>query len=212
MGNIVRRESQQMRIAVWFDRPRDCLCFADRLDQRCKEGEAIPDDAIIRVPLLDGEDFIEAVMNAAQTETENFWKVMDGVQKLLDKRAEQAINLAEHLRLEWSKRADGITGKMSNTVAVRADEWIKNQRLRDKVLGMLADHEKKTAPRGGQIVIPDFPVHELQKFVEENKLDESTELPFKEFFPPELPQEEEGHQPGSGEPSSGPDAGKSPTG
>jgi hypothetical protein len=188
MSNVVKKE-ESMRVAVWFDRPRDHLCFADRLDERVKDGEAVPEDCIIRIPLLDAEDFVEAVMNAARVET-NFWKIMDAVQVILDRRAKHSINLSELLRLEWGKRAGGVIGRIQGEVSVRADEWIKHQKLREKVLGMLSEHEKKTAPRNGQIVIPDFPVHELQAFVEENDLDGPGSLPSPESETPGAAPEE----------------------
>lgn len=128
----ITREKAEMRVAVWFDRPRDCICFADRLDERCKEGQPIPEELIIRIPLVDGEDFIEALMNAARGEA-NFWKIMDGVQSALDTRAAQAFQLTERLRLEWSKRSHGVVARNMNEVIVKADSLFKLIALRDEI-------------------------------------------------------------------------------
>jgi len=157
---------------VWFDRPSDCICFADRLDVLCKEGEPIPQAAIIKIPLSDGEDFIEALMNSSRKE-ENYWKIVDGIQFVLDKKAADSIQLSERLRLEWSKESGGgIVRRNNNEIVVRADEVIKLRELRDKVREILDGYEKNNAPMD-----PGTRIFELKKWIEESGLDEYRELP-----------------------------------
>ena len=133
-----------MKVAVWFDRPRDCLCVADRLDapraykakalrdgviveidKQFQPGDPIPDEFVIRVPLLYGEEFVEAVFQMASTGSD-FCKIMDGVQRLLDKRAVDAIEISENLRAELEKRSGGgAVGWNQNQLSVKANEHIK---------------------------------------------------------------------------------------
>lgn len=108
MTNVVKRE-EEVRIAVWFDQPRACICFADLVDIHGEPGEAITEEKIIRVPLVDGEDFIEAVINAARPEPQ-FRRIMDAVQALLDRRAVQAVNLAERLRVARRGERSRVNG------------------------------------------------------------------------------------------------------
>lgn len=200
MSNVVKKD-KGMKIAVWFDRPRDCLCFADRLDEHLKDGEAIPDKCIIRIPLLDGEDFTEAIINTvykATTDNEaTFWKIMDGIQRLLDKRTAHAISLSERLRLEWSKRSGGVIQRMQNEVSVRADEWIKLQKLREKVGEWIT---KLDAMGGAGVDESDTAFWDIAHFVKENGLDEPRDLPNPEGESARPGGEEERpDQPGSGE-------------
>lgn len=176
----------KMSVAVWFDRARDCLCFASRLQdeqeytaydgkvKKFRAGDPIPEEFIVRIPLVDGEDFVEAVMNAPHAEgEEDLTKIVYGVQKLLDKRVADAISLSERLRLEWSKRVlGGLTGRNTNEVTVRADEWIKHQALREKVMEFFKDVRKSD---GGHEASAAFLA--LSNFFEENGLDESRDLP-----------------------------------
>lgn len=125
-----------MRVAVWFDRPSDCLCFADRLDERCKPGEPIPHEAVVRIPLKDADDFVEAIMNHAATSAiagSDFSKVMWGIQTLLDRRAGYAVGLSERLRLEMQKLSGGTVDQNNNEVLVRTNHVTRLRQLRDVV-------------------------------------------------------------------------------
>jgi hypothetical protein len=162
---LMKKEKDGIRVMVWFDRPRDCLCFADRVDEIEKD-HAIPDERAIRIPLTDCEDFIDAVMNASGDRAD-FWKTMDGIQVLLDGRAAKAIQLAERLRLEWSKRSGGgAVQRNMNEVTVRADEWIRLQEMREKVVAFLGTTEGK-APE----------LESLENWINERGLDEPGRLP-----------------------------------
>lgn len=136
MADPVRPDDEQMRVAVWFDRPSDCFCFADRLDERCKPGEPIPPEAVVRIPLKDGEDFVEAIMNHATTNAiagEDFSKIMWGIQELLDKRASYAVGLSERLRLEMQRISGGTVDRNNNEVLVRVNHVTRLRQLRDVV-------------------------------------------------------------------------------
>lgn len=168
---MMKKEKEGIRVMVWFDRPRDCLCFADRMDEIEKD-HAIPDDRTIRIPLIDCEDFLSAVMNASR-EKEDFGKIMDGIQVLLDGRAAKAIQLSERLRLEWSKRAGGgVVAKNLNEVVVRADEWIRLQELREKVVAFLGITTGTTVE-----------LESLANWIKERKLDEPGRLPKSQTYP-----------------------------
>lgn len=180
MSNVAKREPGA-KIVVWFDRPRDCLCFANRLDEKIKEGDAIPDECIIRIPLIDCEDFVEVIINSAYKTTleddSDFWKIMNAIQKLLDQRATDAIVLAERLRAEWAKRSQGVVEAMSNCAQVRVDEWIKLQNLREEVLDTLERFKPSLNSQGLDEPRAEFVLRDLRKFVEENNLDEPRDLP-----------------------------------
>lgn len=136
MAKVIQHKDARARVIVWFDRPRDELCFASRLDERIKEGMLIPEECIVRIPLKDGEDFIEAIVNAALTDTAagaDFVKVMDGVQRLLDERAAVALSLAERVRIEMEKRSGGTAPRWQNEVLVRLDMLARLRGLRDLV-------------------------------------------------------------------------------
>lgn len=201
MSNAIKKP-EGAKIAVWFDRPRDCLCFANKLDERIKEGEAIPDECIIRIPLVDGEDFVEAIINSAYKTTleddSDFWKIMDGIQKLLDMRMATAIALSERLRNEWAKRSGGVVNSASCSATIRADEFVKLSGLRVKVLGVLDDLKRKRDN-------PESLLRELGDFVERFKLDESRDLPHPEGESPR--SEEKPDRPGAGGACGGSDDG-----
>jgi hypothetical protein len=167
-GDLARfvKDTPKMQVAVWFDRAHDHICVADRL--KAAEGGIIPEENIIRIALEDGEDFFEAVFNAAKCGDE-FWKVMDGIQAQLDRKAMHAINLSERLRLERSKQADGVIDRNKNEVIVKADEYGKLHELR-KRLAELFSRVKETAATG----IPKFEMREfdsLSRWMQENELD-----------------------------------------
>ena len=131
----VSRE-EKSRIAVWFDRPSDCLCFADRLDERCKPGEPIPPEAVVRIPLKDSDEFIEALTNHMAVNAvagEDFTKILWGVQKLLDKRATHAIELSERVRSEIAKTSGGTADRNNNEALVRVETLTRLRQLRDVV-------------------------------------------------------------------------------
>ncbi len=143
-----KSEANLMKVAVWFDRPRDSLCFADRLDaereytakdgstKKFKPGDPIPDEFVVRIPLLYGEEAMEAIFQAA-SEGSDFCKIMDGVQRLLDKRVVNAIEIAENLRAELSKRSGGgAVGWMRNQVTVKADEFLRKTELHQKLVAL----------------------------------------------------------------------------
>lgn len=203
MSNVQSRP-QGAKIVVWFDRPRDCLCVANKLDSRVKEGEAIPDECIIRIPLVDGEDFVEAVINSAYKITleddSDFWKIMDGIQKLLDQRAATAITLAERLRIEWAKRSGGVVNAASCVAQMQVDEYVKLQKLREKVVALISDDDVNDGTGVGLNKLGDF-----REWVEENKLDESRDLPHPEGE--STRPEEKPHRPGAGETCRGSDDG-----
>jgi hypothetical protein len=132
----VQRDDPKMRVAVWFDRPKDMLCFADRLDERIEEGAPIPEDLIVRIPLKDAEDFVDALFNyivSATLEGEDFTKVMYGIQTLLDNRAAYAVELSERLRMEMTKKSQGTVNRNMNEVLVRLDYLTRLRNLRDVV-------------------------------------------------------------------------------
>lgn len=160
MPKVIQHKDARARVIVWFDRPRDELCFASRLDERIKEGMLIPEECIVRIPLKDGEDFIEAVINAALTDTAagaDFVKVMDGVQRLLDERAAVALSLAERVRLEMEKRSGGTMSRLHNEVLVRLEMLERLRGLRDRVKEQLDFlHAEKTDFKDALQMIADF--------------------------------------------------------
>lgn len=125
--------AENARVVVWFDYPLDCICFGTR--DGLEPGEVMPPEKIIKIPLLHAEGFVETVMNAAMAEgfradPMDFDKIMYGVQKLLDSRAEDAYTLAERLRLERGKAAGGgVINSMSKEIIVHADEFGKLKEL-----------------------------------------------------------------------------------
>lgn len=124
------------RIAVWFDRPSDCLCFADRLDERCKDGEPIPPDAVVRIPLKDSEDFMEVLTNhltANAIAGEDFSKILWGVQRKLDSRATHAIELSERVRSEIARTSGGVADRNNGEALVRVETLTRLRQLRDVV-------------------------------------------------------------------------------
>jgi hypothetical protein len=124
------------RIAVWFDRPSDCLCFADRLDERCKDGEPIPPDAVVRIPLKDSEDFIETLTNHLAVNAivgEDFTKILWGIQKQLDSRAKHAIELSEHVRSQIIKTSGGTADRNNNEIVMRVETVTRLRQMRDVV-------------------------------------------------------------------------------
>lgn len=128
------------RFVVWFDHPRDCLCFASRIG--LEEGEQIPEERIVRIPLKLGEDFIETAMNAATSAAmmaegeADFDKVMYGIQELLDLRMVDAIELASEFRAQRSKQAGGgVIDTCNKMMSVNADEFANLVRLRDRLNG-----------------------------------------------------------------------------
>ena len=131
----VSREPES-RIAVWVDRPSDSLCFADRLDERCKEGEMIPHEAIVRIPLRDCDEFIETLMNHMVVNAiagEDFSKILWGVQRMLDSRTTRAIELSERVRLEIEKASGGTASRNPSEVVVRTETLTRLRQLRDVV-------------------------------------------------------------------------------
>lgn len=149
---IPHRPEGKPRILVWVDRASDHICIADGYADRCEEGKPIPAECIVRIPLVDGEDFIEAVLNARG---ENAAKVIDGIQAVLDKRAAEAVALSEHLRLETSKRSLGVVARNQNEVVVRLDRHRKLEALLVLVKAVVEGNGQ----RG-----------ELRTFVEDNDL------------------------------------------
>jgi len=160
MPKVIQHKDARARVIVWFDRPRDELCFASRLDERIKEGMLIPEECIVRVPLKDGEDFIEAIVNAALTDTAagaDFVKVMDGVQRLLDERAATAVSLAERVRSEMEKRSGGTVPRWQNDVTIRLGMLTRLRGLRDRVGEQLAAlHAEKTDVKDALQMIAEF--------------------------------------------------------
>lgn len=127
------------KFVVWFDHPRDCLCFGSRAG--LEEGEAIPEERIVRIPLKLGEDFIEAAMNAATSAAimgdgeADYNSVMHGIQQLLDQRMMSAIELADGFRTERSRAAGGGAIDCPNSVvAVNAGEYAKLVLLKDRLM------------------------------------------------------------------------------
>jgi len=126
---LTPKGGENARVVVWFDRPLDCVCFATR--EGMEPGEMIPDEKIVKIPLLHTEGFIEALMCSAMAEgfrsdPMDFDKIMYGIQKLLDTRAINAITLAERLRLERSKQAGGgVVNSINNEIIVHAKEYGK---------------------------------------------------------------------------------------
>jgi hypothetical protein len=153
---------ENARVVVWFDPPNDCICFATR--DGLKPDEMIPDDKIIKIPLLHAEGFVEALMCAAMAEgfrsdPADFDKIMYGVQKLLDTRAVNAITLAERLRLERSKQAGGgVINSINSEVVVHAKEY-------GKLLELLKQAREcvKTIPHSASAFT-------LRKWMDENDL------------------------------------------
>lgn len=127
----------QKKIGVWFDRARDELCFVNRLDDLCGDDpDIIPDEAVARIPLLDAEEFVEVVMTAMLDrcgDGDDFTKVYEGIQVVLDGRAAHAVQLAERFRLEMQKRSQGVVNRNLNEVMVRMDALQRLRNLRDVV-------------------------------------------------------------------------------
>lgn len=135
---------KKARVAVWFDRPSDTLCFADRKDPRMSEAEAaevgkggsVPEQYVVRIPLADADEFVEVVVNhcvSSMVAGEDFSKVLWGVQELLDGRAAHAISLSERLRGEMAERSGGTASRSSREATVRAEAWQRLRALRDFV-------------------------------------------------------------------------------
>jgi len=163
-------EKTDARVVVWFDHPRDCLCFATRVG--LEMGEEIPPDRVVRIPLKLGEGFLDAVMNAAVSaaimgEGDNDYnKVLYGVQKLLDSRMIQAIDLAETLREQRRKSSGGgVVDRINEMVAVPASEFVRLERLREAVVGRV----KSVETDGDEMGI----VRDLDGWLEENGFYES---------------------------------------
>jgi hypothetical protein len=127
----------QKKIGVWFDRARDELCFVNRLDELCGDDpDIIPDDAVVRIPLLDAEEFVEVVMTAMLDRCgggDDFTKVYEGIQVVLDGRATHSVQLAERFRLEMQKRSQGVVNRNMNEALVRMDALQRLRSLRDVV-------------------------------------------------------------------------------
>ncbi len=126
----------QKKIGVWFDRARDELCFVNRLDDLCGDDpDIIPDDAVVRIPLLDAEEFVEVAMTAMldRCEGDDFTKVYEGIQVVLDGRVAHAVQLAERFRLEMQKRSQGVVNRNLNEATVRMDALQRLRNLRDVV-------------------------------------------------------------------------------
>jgi hypothetical protein len=127
----------QKRIGVWFDRARDELCFVNRLDELCGDNpDVIPDEAVVRIPLIDAEEFVEVAMTAMLDrcgESDDFTKVYEAIQVVLDGRATYAVGLAERFRLEMQKRSQGVMNRNMNETLVRMDALQKLRNLRDVV-------------------------------------------------------------------------------
>jgi len=135
---------EKARVAIWFDRPSDTLCFVDRKDSRMSEAEAaevekgvpVPDQYVVRIPLADADEFVEVVVNycvASIIAGEDFSKVLWGVQELLDGRAAHAVSLAERLRGEMADRSGGTASRSSREATVRVEAWQRLQAFRDFV-------------------------------------------------------------------------------
>ena len=127
------------RFVVWFDHPRDCLCFGSRVG--LEQGEPIPEERIVRIPLKLGEDFIEVAMNAATSAAimgdgeADYNSVMHGIQALLDQRMLSAIELADGFRTERSRAVGGgAIDSPNTTVAVNGGEYAKLILLKDRML------------------------------------------------------------------------------
>jgi hypothetical protein len=127
----------QKKIGVWFDRARDELCFVNRLDELCGDDpDIIPDDAVVRIPLIDAEEFVEVVMTAMLDrcgESDDFTKIYEAIQVVLDGRATYAVQLAERFRLEMQKRSQGVVNRNMNEATVRLDALQRLRNLRDVV-------------------------------------------------------------------------------
>jgi hypothetical protein len=127
----------QAKIGVWFDRARDEICFVNRLDEVCGDDpDIIPDDAVVRIPLLDAEEFVEVAMEAMlnrSVDGADFTKIYDGIQTVLDGRATHSVQLAERFRLEMQKRSQGVVNRNMNETLVRMDALQRLRSLRDVV-------------------------------------------------------------------------------
>lgn len=138
-GFRVGMQGAGAKFVVWFDHPRDCLCFGSRAG--LEQGEAIPEERIVRIPLKISEDFIEVAMNAATSFAimgdgeADYNSVMHGIQILLDQRMLSAIELADGFRTERSRAAGGgVIDQPNSTVAVNAGEYAKLILLKDRML------------------------------------------------------------------------------
>jgi len=127
------------KFVVWFDHPRDCLCFGSRVG--LEEGQQIPEERIVRISLRLGEDFIETAMNAATSAAlmgdgdADYNSVMHGIQSLLDARMVSAIELAEEFRSERSRDCGGGAIDRCNTMmSIPADYHAKLVRLKEMVV------------------------------------------------------------------------------
>ena len=137
------------RVGVWIDRARDQLCIVDRLDKRVKDGDLIPDDLIMRFPLEDSEDLIDAMFNVTVAKVlsgDDFTQTIAAVQGLLDRRAAHAIGLSELLRLEWSRQSQGTIDRNLNETRVRADHLHRLRQLRDVVAKQMQRVEEDGIP------------------------------------------------------------------
>lgn len=178
------------KVVVWFDRARDCLCIADRMDEERKvngqvykyeEGMFIPDPFIVRIPLMFGEEFIEAVFNVANTGSD-FCKIMDGIQRLLDGKTANYIDLSEQLRSELAKRSGGgVVQASQRFVQVGADRFGKMHQLHRKVCELFEDKDLYFDAALGMTK-----VEELSQWMQERGL----------YEPGQLPQAEEGQHEG----------------
>lgn len=170
------------KVIVWFDRARDCLCIADRMDEEKKingqtykyeEGAYIPEPFIVKIPLMYGEDFIQAIFNAANAGSD-FCKVMDGIQRLLDGRASTAIDLTEQLRSELAKRSGGgVVANSQKYVQVGADRWQKLWQLQKKVWELL--EQKDLEFDGGGVAL--MRLQDLSNWMQSKGLYEPGQLP-----------------------------------
>lgn len=136
MKPVKQVSEAQKKIGVWFDRARDELCFVNRLDDLCGDDpDIIPDDAVVRIPLLDAEEFVEVAMTAMldRCEGDDFTKVYEGIQVVLDGRAAHSVQLAERFRLEMQKRSQGVVNRNMNEATVRMDALQRLRNLRDVV-------------------------------------------------------------------------------
>ncbi len=125
-----------------------------------EEGGLIPDEIIVRIPLKEAEDFVDAVFNYLVSATltgDDFTKVMYGIQQLLDNRAAYAVELSERLRLEMSKRSQGTVDRNKNEVVVRLDFLTRLRNLRDVVAKQMERVEQNEIdPAEGFAMIASF--------------------------------------------------------
>ena len=127
------------KFVVWFDHPRDCLCFGSR--EGLEEGQQIPEERIVRISLQLSEDFIESAMNAATSAAlmgdgdADYNLVMQALQQLLDKRMVSAIDLAETFRSERSKDCGGgVINQCNEMMSVPATQHARLVKLKEMVM------------------------------------------------------------------------------